>query len=101
MDSLLPMHEQARGADSERDVDILRVLGGVQVHAVHRQLLRVLQVVQLRFRWRLASVGLLYKLFMDRKYTGILSFTFFIVNNVGVQCLSIGMICFGNYYVNN
>lgn len=33
----LSVHEQTRGAHAERDVHILRVLGGMQIDAVHRQ----------------------------------------------------------------
>lgn len=56
--SLVPVHQQSRRTHSQHYVNSLRVLGRVQVHAVHGQLLGVLQVVQLGHRGRLSLVRL-------------------------------------------
>ncbi len=45
--------EDAGRADAQHDVDVLRVLGVVEAHAVHGKLLRVLQVVELGLGRRL------------------------------------------------
>ena len=53
----VPVDEDSRGADAEHDVHVLRVLGVVQAHAVHGQLLGVLKVVQLGLSGGLALQG--------------------------------------------
>ena len=45
--SPVPEDEDPGGADAEKDVKVLRVLGRVQGHPVHGQLLGVLQVLHL------------------------------------------------------
>lgn len=53
--SLVAINQQTGGTDSQHDINTLRVLGGVQIYAIHGQLLGVLQVMQLSLSGRLTS----------------------------------------------
>lgn len=50
----IAIDEQTTGAHTHHDIDVLRVLRLVQVHAVHGQLLGILQVMHLSLSWRLS-----------------------------------------------
>ena len=52
----IPVDEKPRGTNTDHDVNILAVLGLMEVHSVHSQFLGILQVVELRFCWCLSSV---------------------------------------------
>ena len=51
----IPVDEKPRGTNTDHDVNILAVLGLMEVHSVHSQFLGILQVVELRFCWCLSS----------------------------------------------
>lgn len=57
--SLVPVDQQSSGADTQHDINALRILRRMQINSVHGQLLGVLQVVQLCHGRGLALVRLM------------------------------------------